>query len=294
MTQSMNKLFKLSLFLTISLTLTLLAQETPKGNVQPPAKEPAKSEAKKEDTVAMLKNYTPIAQLDPSFTVTEISYLRRAAHNGKGDVLDVQVNLENKDTTTRDYSIYVFAYHESKIPVINKLAPPPVWRENDPNKDNRTIDFSVLCPEKVSPKDVWGEAGLKAKEEKSEKEKLKGYTFVVGEPSLNEYMLYLTTKPDKALKIKLYSENVPKEKQTETNFKNDEAELKRDMNNKAVDTHTYTVFNSKYKTTVTTHHYTEFRNTFFFFNKVAVLIFDKDSKLVYRSIQDIGKKREHL
>jgi hypothetical protein len=241
----------------------------------------------------MLKDYTPIAQLDPSFSVTGITYLKRAAHNGKGDVLDVQVNLENNDTTTRDYSIYVFAYHESKIPVVNKLAPPPVWRENDPHKLDTTVDFSVLCPEKITPETIWGADGLKARQEKSEKEKLKGFYYVTGEPSLNEYMLYLTKKPEKALKIKLYSEAVPKEKVTETNFKNDEAELKRDMNNKAVDTHTYTVFNSKYKTTVTTHHYSEHRNKYFFFNKVAVLIFNDKNALVYRSIEDIGKKREH-
>ena len=289
----MNKLFKLSLFLTISLTFTLFAQETPKANTQPPAKDGAKSEAKKEDTMAMLKDYTPIAQLDPSLAVTGITYLKRAAHNGKGDVLDVQVNLENTDHSTRDYSIYVFAYHETKIPVVNKLAPPPVWRENDPHKLDTTVDFSVLSPEKITPEIVWGADGLKARQEKSEKEKLKGYHYVVGEPSLNEYMLYLTKKPEKALKIKLYSEAVPKDKVTETNFKNDEAELKVDMNNKAVDSHTYTVFNSKYKTTVTTHHYSEFRNNFFFFNRVAVLIFNDKNELVYRNITDIGKKREH-
>ncbi|MBK8399346.1 MAG: hypothetical protein IPL26_29405 [Leptospiraceae bacterium] len=289
----MNKLFKLSLFLTISLTFTLFAQETPKANTQPPAKDGAKSEAKKEDTMAMLKDYTPIAQLDPSLAVTGITYLKRAAHNGKGDVLDVQVNLENTDHSTRDYSIYVFAYHETKIPVVNKLAPPPVWRENDPHKLDTTVDFSVLSPEKITPEIVWGADGLKARQEKSEKEKLKGYHYVVGEPSLNEYMLYLTKKPEKALKIKLYSEAVPKDKVTETNFKNDEAELKVDMNNKAVDSHTYTVFNSKYKTTVTTHHYSEFRNNFFFFNRVAVLIFNDKNALVYRNITDIGKKREH-
>ena len=292
MNQSMNKLFKyLFLSLTLSLTLTITAQEA--KNTPPPAKDGAKSEAKKEDTLTMLKDYTPIAELDPCFSVKGISYLKRAAHNGKGDVLDVQVNLENNENTTRDYSVYVFAYHESKIPVVNKLAPPPVWRENDPHKLDTTVDFSVLCPEKLTPKDVWGEAGLKAKEEKSEKEKLKGFTYVVGEPSLNEYMLYLTKKPEKALKIKLYSAEVPKEKATETNFQNDQAELKRDVNYKAVDTHTYTVFNSKYKTTVTTHHYSEHRNNFFFFNKVAVLIFDSKNALVYRSIEDIGKKREH-
>lgn len=292
MNQSMNKLFKyLFLSLTFSLTLTLTAQEA--KNTPPPAKDGAKSEAKKEDTLAMLKDYTPIAQLDPSFSVKEISYLKRAAHNGKGDVLDVQVNLENNENTTRDYSVYVFAYHESKIPVVNKLAPPPAWRENDPHKLDTTVDFSVLSPEKIAPKDVWGEDGLKAKQEKAEKEKLKGFYYVVGEPSLNEYMLYLTKKPEKALKIKLYSAEVPKDKAIETNFKNDEAELKRDVNYKAVDTHTYTVFNSKYKTNITTHHYSEHRNNYFFFNKVAVLIFDSKNALVYRSIEDIGKKREH-
>jgi hypothetical protein len=288
----MNKLFKyLFLSLTISLTLTLLAQD-PAKNTAPPAKDGAKADAKKDD-LALLKEYTPIPQLDPSFTVSGTSYLRRAAHNGKGDVLDVQINIANNEASLREYSIYVFAYNETKIPIVNPLAPPPVWRDNDPNKLNTTVDFSVLCPEKITPEDVWGKEGLKAKQEKSEKEKLKGFTYVVGEPSLNEYMLYLTKKPEKALKFKLYYEDVPKDKVTESNFKNDEAELKRDMNNKAVDSHTYTIFNSKYKTTITTHHYSQHRANFFFFNRVAVLIFDSKNALVYRSIEDIGKKREH-
>jgi hypothetical protein len=289
----MNKLFKyLFLSLTIALSLTLIAQE-PAKNTAPPAKDGAKADAKKDDALALQKDYTPIAQLDPSFKVNGISYLRRSAHNGKGDVLDVQINIENNEPSTRDYSIYVLAYHETKIPVVNPLAPPPVWRENDPNKNNTTVDFSVLCPEKITPEDVWGKDGLKAKQDKSEAEKLKGFTYVVGEPSLNEYMLYLTKKPEKALKFKLYYEQVEPSKTTESNYKSDEAELKRDMNNTAATKHTYTIFNSKYKTTINTHHYSEHRANFFFFNRVAVLIFDSKNALVYRSIEDIGKKREH-
>ena len=106
----MNKLFKyLFLSLTIALTLTLIAQE-PAKNTAPPAKDGAKADAKKDD-LALLKEYTPIPQLDPSFTVSGTSYLRRAAHNGKGDVLDVQINIANNEASLRDYSIYVFAYN---------------------------------------------------------------------------------------------------------------------------------------------------------------------------------------
>ncbi len=274
------------------MTLTLFAQDskTPANNA--PAKEGAKSEAK-DVTLAMLKDYVAVPALDPSFTVNDISYLRRSAHNGKGDVLDVQINISNNEPSLRDYSIYVLAYHESKIPVTNPLAPPPVWRENDPNKLDTRIDFSVLAPEKITPEDVWGKDGLKARQDKAEVKKSKGYTFVVGEPSLNEYLLYLSKNTGKALKFKLYYEEVPKEKLTESNYKKSDEELKRDMNNTAATSHTYTVFNSKYKTTITTHHYSEHRANFFFFNRVAVLIFDAKNALVYRSIQEIGKKREH-
>lgn len=288
----MNKLIKyLFLSITIALTISLFAQDS-KTTANAPAKDGAKSEAK-DVTVAMLKDYVAMPALDPSFTVNNISFLRRSAHNGKGDVLDVQINIANNEASMRDYSIYVLAYHESKIPVTNVLAPPPVWRENDPNKLDTRIDFSVLSPEKITPEDVWGKDGLKARQDAAEVKKSKGYTYVVGEPSLNEYLLYLSKNTGKALKYKLYYEEVPKDKTTESNYKSDEAELKRDMNNKAVDSHTYTVFNSKYKTTITTHHYSQHRANFFFFNRVAVLIFDSKNALVYRSIQEIGKKREH-
>jgi hypothetical protein len=283
------KLFQNSvkLALVFFLAISLLAQE-PK-NTKPPSEDKKASPAK-DETLAMMKDYTPIATLDPSFSVRNISYLRRAAHNGKGDVLDVQLSVENNEAKTRDYSIYVLAFNESKNPVFNTLAPPPIWRENDPNSKNRIINYSVLCPEKVAIKDVWGEAALKQKEEKVTSNRLKGYTAELGEPNLSEYLFYLTRKPEKALKFKIAGEAI--EKSTSSNFESSEAELKRDMNLKAVDTHTYTIFNSKYKTTIMTHHYSEFRPDFYFFNKVAILIFNDKNVLVYKTIQDIGKKRE--
>lgn len=275
------------LALVFFLAISLLAQE-PK-NTKPPSEDKKASPAK-DETLAMMKDYTPIATLDPSFSVRNISYLRRAAHNGKGDVLDVQLSVENNEATTRDYSIYVMAFNESKNPVFNTLAPPPIWRENDPNAKNRIVNFSVLCPEKLAPKDVWGEAALKQKEEKVTSNRLKGYEAQLGEPNLSDYLFYLTKKPEKALKFKLAGESA--EKATSSNFESSEAELKRDMNLKAVDSHTYTIFNSKYKSTIMTHHYSEFRPNFYFFNKVAILIFDSKNVLVYKTIQDIGKKRE--
>jgi hypothetical protein len=279
-----NNSIKLILLL---LALTIFAEEA--KNTKPPADD-KKSAPAKDETLAMMKDYTPVPTLDPSFTVRGINFLRRAAHNGKGDVLDVQFSIENQEASTRDYSVYVLAYNEAKNPVFNTLAPPPAWRENDPNSKNTIIKFSVLAPEKITPKDVWGDAVLKQKTDKVESNKLKGYEAELGEPSLNDYMLYLSKKPDKALKFKLAGEAI--EKTTVSNYESSSDELKRDMNLTAVNKHTYTIFNSKYKTTILTHHYSEFRPDFVFFNRVAILIFDKDNKLVYRTIQDIGKKRE--
>ena len=284
------RLFKNSIkLLILLLAVTLIAEEA--KNTRPPADD-KKSAPAKDETLAMMKDYTPVPTLDPSFSVRGINFLRRAAHNGKGDVLDVQFTVENMEASTRDYSFYVLAYHETKNPIFNTLAPPPAWRENDPNSKNTIVKFSVLVPERMEnpAKEVWGDSVLKQKTEKVESNKLKGYEAELGEPSLNEYMFYLTKKPEKALKFKLAGEAI--EKSTASNYESSEAELKRDMNLTAVNKHTYTIFNSKYKTTILTHHYSEFRPNFVFFNRVAILIFDKDNKLVYRTIQDIGKKRE--
>jgi hypothetical protein len=278
------------LILSFLLNLSLYSQEA--KNTQPPASDKRNQAPAKDESLALLKDYNALPALDPSFTVKDITYLRRAAHNGKGDVLDVQINILNNESSSRDYAIYVLAYNEAKNTVFNKLAPPPAWRDNDPNIKNTIVNFSVLAPEKITPKDVWGEAELKKKQDASESKKLKGYENKLGEPSLNEYLIYLSKKPEKALKFKLYAEEVEVGKSTVSNYESSDAELKRDMNLTAVNKHTYTIFNAKYKTTIMTHHYSEFRPDFYFFNKVAVLIFDSKNNLVHRSIQNIGKTKE--
>ncbi len=295
------RLFKNLIKLLILLfAITVIAEEA--KNTRPPADD-KKAAPAKDETLALMKDYTPLPILDPSFTVRGVNFLRRAAHNGKGDVLDVQFNVENQEGgPSREYSFYVLAYHEAKNPVFNKLAPPPEWRENDPNKKNTIIKYSVLVPNPLpnqdsakkvitpTPKDVWGDASLKQKTDKVDFNRSKGYEALLGEPNLNEYMIYLAKNPDKSQKFQLAGEAI--DKPTVSNYESSDAELKRDMNLTAVNMHTFTIFNAKYKTTISTHHYSEFRPNFVFFNRVAILIFDKDKKLVYRTIQDIGKKRE--
>lgn len=312
----MNKLRTLiPLLLSIFLTSNLISQAKDAKTAE---KEPAKSTGTSSPATSILgdrekaakmkqdfytkllrdSNFTPELKIDNTIKLKDISVLRKAALNGKGDVLDVQLNFENLVNTTREYSVFVLALNESTAEVRNSLAPPPVWRNNFPGKGKMVTDFSVLVPakarEKAKPDDVfkaiWGDEGFKKYKEVLDYDEQKGFNVKLGEPGLEEYAFFLSNKiATEALPFTVYSDEV--KKPTDSDYSMSADEQKKDMNDTAAK-HSWTIFYSKYKTTVFTHHYSQFRPDFYFFNKIVVLVFDKDKKLIYRVIKDIGRIKE--
>lgn len=311
----MNKILKHFLIIcTVLLSIAISGEEavnddpTNEGNYASP--EPAGST----NGAASLKNYSPLAVYDYRLRVKNITFLRKYAANGRGEMLNVQVDFESNADKTNDYSIYVLALNESNAiePVARSVAPYPKWRSIDPLKAKKIINFSHLVGgNKIKPEElhkaIWkglepkgtglfGKDTYEQRKKQTDEAQKRGERVKLGEPALDEYILYLTKNPKDALKFKVYgnmSGAINEKERFSTDYKpattpEDEGDfynLKTFPNN-----HSYTIHAARNKTTVFTHHYTAYRPDYYFFNKVVVLVFDpsrKTNKLVHRSIHDI-------
>ena len=237
----------------------------------------------------------PIPVYDPRLQVKNVSFTRRHADNGKGEFLDVQIDITNLSTESVNYKTYILAIHEQDdmAKYDDPLLPYPTWRKTMPEKDKKVVLFSNLMPQNVSPKEIWGEELYQKKLKEVEEKQLLGYKVQLEEPNMNEYIQYLLRTPDKALDFTLYGERGPvKEKVLVHNYIGQTEEEKKLQKHDTLGKHTYTVYNNKYNSSVISHHYAEYRPGYITFNKVVLMIFDPQrpkNKLVYRKIIEIDK-----
>jgi hypothetical protein len=248
-----------------------------------------------QQTAAVNKEpYYPLAFYDPRIKLKKVSFVRRHADTGKGEFLDVQIELESKVLKANNYSVYVIAVHERDGQNDEEIAvvPYPSWRPYNPDKLKRIVTFSNTMPVNLSPSEVWGEEEMKKKQEEVDKMILRGYNAELGEPNFDEYMRYLSMNPSQALPFTLYGEEAPaKEKTLVHNYTGQTPEEKEAWRHETLKNHTYTMYSNKYQTTIISHHYTQYRPGFYTFNKVGILIFDpskEKNNLLIRKIIDIG------
>lgn len=317
----MNKLVKLLSILLVLFSLQLLAESDERGKEEPSLRLGSQPTTGSSDASSSggteLTNYSPLSVYDYRMTVKEISFYKRYAHNGRGEVLDVLIDLKSNDSKDNKYSFYVLALNESNAvePVARSLAPHPSWRPIDPKKEKKIINFSHLVGTKKSNKDelmkaVWDSlkprgTGLFDKRTYDERKKevddrqIEGQRVRLEEPDLEEYILYLSQNPGEAKEFTLYgaaiNDDLKRGPEPTKNVESDYKSIPDDENTKDVyksfPEHTYTIITNKSKTSIQTHHYSEYRPDFYFYNKVVVLIFDPTrakNKLVHRSIHDVG------
>lgn len=314
----MNSTFRITISLLILFFALELASEAAPGSTTPaptsaasntsaPAKavDPEKAgearKARRKDKAAELKEYQTIPIADPNLEIKGISYFRKVAASGRGEMLDVQFSLYNKDVLEgkdkkdKEYSVFVLGLHETTAPVHY----PSKWRKTDPKKNVKLIRFHTLVgAEGDQLKDAKFISDVALNQMASDKNAAmldeRSVAFHESEPTFEDYLYYLTRNPEKGLKVKVFGYNNPeRDKYVVSNLKVDNAELAKDMNKEA-EKHTYTIQYNKYLTTVTTHHFSLYRPDFLFYNKVVILVFDPDrpkNKLIFRSIQDLGKIR---
>ncbi|MFB5649862.1 hypothetical protein ACE5IS_04380 [Leptospira wolffii] len=239
--------------------------------------------------------FYPLAYYDDRLLVKDVSFFRRHSDNGKGEFMDVLVELENRDFDAANFAVYILAVNETskaKVDDHRDLVPFPKWRNYDVEEDTKVVNFHNLVPVKLDNKAVWGEKRYGEVKKGYDDRIAKGEKVKMPNPSLNELMHYLTNNPKDALPIVLYGEEgPPKDKVLISNYVAQTPEDLQKQKHDSLSKHTYTIYNAKYKTSIFSHHYTEYRPGYFTFNKVVVLIFNpqkEKNKLVYRKIIDIN------
>ncbi|WP_411822099.1 hypothetical protein [Leptospira sp. 'Mane'] len=235
----------------------------------------------------------PLSIYDPRIRLKNVSFVRRHADTGKGEFLDVQVDLESRVLEDQTYAIYVLAAYEG--PKVNeaerKLIPYPKWRTNDPQKEDKLLYFTNVMPTPVTAKEVWGEELYNKKKTEVERMHWKGFETEMPEPTFNEVVDYLCKNNTKALPFTLFGETGPSpDKIVMYNYIAQTPEEKKKQVHVTLPKHTYTIYNNKYQTSISAHHYTQYRPNFLSFNKVAVLVFDtkkQSNSLLFRKFYDI-------
>ncbi|GBF49688.1 hypothetical protein LPTSP4_12040 [Leptospira ryugenii] len=235
----------------------------------------------------------PLSIYDTRIRLKKVSFVRRHADTGKGEILDVLVEIESRVMENHDYAIYVLAAYERDLvnDAERKLIPYPEWRKYDPKKEARTLFFTNVMPTPVSAKEVWGEEVYKKKIAEVEKLHWQGYEAEIPEPTFTEVVDYLCKNQAKALPFTLFGESGPsQDKVVVHNYVAQTPEEKKKQVHETLPKHTYTIYNNKYQAAITSHHYTQYRPNFLPFNKVAVLIFDTKKPvngLLFRRFFDI-------
>ncbi|MCE9499187.1 MAG: hypothetical protein K8R21_01545 [Leptospira sp.] len=304
----MNTHLRILSFLLLSSVIGAQTPPEKKADNPPAAKEGANQsitelgtacreieEAKKSRKHDEMKDYFPLSVFDPKLKVNRVSFVRKHAGNGKGEFLDVQLELTNTTTTTNNYSIYVLALNETDSVEDDKrgLVPYPKWRNFDPLKVDFVIHFSNLMPVNMDHKEIMGEKDYNTKKACVEERQLRGEKVKMYEPSLWQYVLFLSKNSQKALPFTIYGEQgPPPDKVIVHNLKPGTEEEEKKQMNYTSEKHNYTMYNSRYQTTIFSHHYTQYRPDFYTYNKVVVMIFDptrQANQLVYRSFFDLGK-----
>ncbi|EKR64019.1 MULTISPECIES: hypothetical protein [Leptospira] len=239
--------------------------------------------------------YYPLAYYDERLAVKNISFFRRHSDNGKGEFLDVMVEMENRNFDAAKFSIYILAVNETTAVSAEKrdLVPFPKWRGYDAENSTLVINFQNLMPQKLDSKSVWGEEKYNKAKKDYDDRIARGEIVKMSLPALTEIITYLTNHSENALEFTIYGEQGPKKDQVLiSNFVDQTEEEKKKQAHESLNKHTYTIYNAKYKTTLMSHHYTEYRPGYLTYNKIVILIFNplkEKNKLVYRKFIDVGK-----
>jgi len=236
----------------------------------------------------------PLSIYDPRIRLKTVSFVKRHADTGRGEFLDVLVEIESRVMENHDYAIYVLAgYEKSDINESErKTIPYPIWRKYDPHKESLSLYFSNVMPTPVTSKDIWGEEKYKKKIADIEKLHWEGFEAEIPEPTFGEVVDYLCKNQAKALPFTLFGESGPTpDKIVVHNYIAQTPEEKKKQVHETLPKHTYTIYNNKYQASITSHHYSQYRPNFLSFNKVAVLVFDtkrQANSLLFRKFFDIS------
>ena len=197
---------------------------------------------------------------DDRFLVTDFNYLRKFSPTGKGEVLEVMFDINNKTESNIDFKMYILGFlEENKVSdSYRQLVPYPHWRKKDLDKDKFGIVLVDSLP-KINPslitKDYFNESSTYQKID---------FPYAGFIP----YLKYIDKNSSLGVDVKLLG------LEKSVSFANND----------------YKFVSEKYKTTVSTEFFFPYRRDIKFFDTIGIILYDTGlNRIVYRQFYKMKK-----
>ncbi|MDH5719511.1 MAG: hypothetical protein OEZ13_02710 [Spirochaetia bacterium] len=195
------------------------------------------------------------AKFDKSLTVSNYSFGRRFASDGKGEYLDLSFDILNQMDEDINLKMYIVGFYQTSKAVSKerKWVGYPEWRKRDLDKEIKNIYHLDSIP--------------KIDKTKIDDEKTGLYEY----PSFKEYLKYLVANGDKGIDLKL------------PGLEGKGAGKLEGKN--------YNILMAPLKTSVFAKLYTPYGAQQYQFNYLGVILYDTSkNKIVYRQFMKFNKK----
>jgi len=262
-------------FLLFFLSLTLFGQN-------PPIRETTTEQPKEKGDIIKIQDYFPVSMEDPKISVTEVSVDRRFSPDGKGEILDIFFNIDNNTSERIDLFVWVIAYYETDAveKEERRIVPYPTWRVYDPDKRTYLTRFIKITPKDIPIDKIWNPEDPDYQKYHNVIKRMRdvvGNLKVIGDvyPPVWKYVSYIMRYPTQGVPTIMYGDLGPTpDKLLFTNFIPPTPEEKRTKIFKHIPDHTFTINYNRRRTIFRSHHYSDYRADYYFFNTFRILIFD--------------------
>jgi len=262
-------------FLLFFLSLTLFGQN-------PPIRETTTEQPKEKGDIIKIQDYFPVSMEDPKISVTEVSVDRRFSPDGKGEILDIFFNIDNNTSERIDLFVWVIAYYETDAveKEERRIVPYPTWRVYDPDKRTYITRFIKITPKDIPIDKIWNPEDPDYQKYHNVIKRMRdvvGNLKVIGDvyPPVWKYVSYIMRYPTQGVPTIMYGDLGPTpDKLLFTNFIPPTPEEKRTKIFKHIPDHTFTINYNRRRTIFRSHHYSDYRADYYFFNTFRILIFD--------------------
>jgi len=262
-------------FLLFFLSLTLFGQN-------PPIRETTTEQPKEKGDIIKIQDYFPVSMEDPKISVTDVSVDRRFSPDGKGEILDIFFNIDNNTSERIDLFVWVIAYYETDAveKEERRIVPYPNWRVYDPDKRTYISRFIKITPKDIPIDKIWNPEDPDYQKYHNVIKRMRnvvGNLKVIGDiyPPVWKYVSYIMRYPMQGVPTIMYGDIGPTpDKLLFTNFIPPTPEEKRTKIFKHIPDHTFTINYNRRRTIFRSHHYSDYRADYYFFNTFRILIFD--------------------
>ena len=262
-------------FLLFFLSLTLFGQN-------PPIRETTTEQPKEKGDIIKIQDYFPVSMEDPKISVTEVSVDRRFSPDGKGEILDIFFNIDNNTSERIDLFVWVIAYYETDAveKEERRIVPHPTWRVYDPDKRTYLTRFIKITPKDIPIDKIWNPEDPDYQKYHNVIKRMRnvvGNLKVIGDvyPPVWKYVSYIMRYPTQGVPTIMYGDLGPTpDNLLFTNFIPPTPEEKRTKIFKHIPDHTFTINYNRRRTIFRSHHYSDYRADYYFFNTFRILIFD--------------------